>query len=672
MEKLQNYNKNQESNDEIKDNLELETEEEKNEKAILNLEVQKEFENIEEEYQEDRERDLLEIRNELEVIDKSLDSESGQTSNLESLQRRLAAIKLDLEERLVSQAKLKARYDEQKNNFFVKFYPLPNVEKEKLKDIEEWMLTNEDVIKELYTEIPKLENNIKNQLLKPSDFEKERIDLHNKVISVEHDAHRMNLVKEIDDLERELGNLKKENQDNFPPLEDEDIYTNSIKEKENFIRDKRKELQKMDDELQALNNLESLEKELFQYFESIDFSKIDLEDSTLEEKFQDYEKTLGNKSNDSQLLQLGLTEEAIKNNKKIMYFSNLRSYFEYKYWKLGQVDIKMDEKDNLKYLAENVTDYFKIRNFEQIKQIESLENQKLLQEIEEMKIKFLESEGQLTMTEEQFDQYFDKNSFEFGAKLNQDNVGVCYLISTLYSMSKSAQFEIMVRSSVKVNPDGSWDVKIPLMNNNGEQVIIYPDEVMAQENYNLGKKWRIFSDQEKETIDPRVTLNPVQGQLGYRILEAAYIKKKYGEVDRIKAEGGSGEDVMYTFFLDNVNTKSIDLTSEKIFDKKHINHILDNFNVKTDIITFMSHNNKGEYSSSRTYKYYSIKGQVFYGSHEYALDSVDKINKTLKVVDPSNTANKIELTFADLAEAFSTLELGKINLKNFMSNLQDL
>ena len=88
--------------------------------------------------------------------------------------------------------------------------------------------------------------------------------------------------------------------------------------------------------------------------------------------------------------------------------------------------------------------------------------------------------------------------------------------------------------------DGSWEIRVPLMSEDVEVVTISPDEILPQENPFFMRR----NVNNSVILDMRWKLLPVKGKEGLQVLEAAYIKQKFGLVDRLSAEGGQGDEVL--------------------------------------------------------------------------------------------------------------------------------
>jgi hypothetical protein len=119
--------------------------------------------------------------------------------------------------------------------------------------------------------------------------------------------------------------------------------------------------------------------------------------------------------------------------------------------------------------------------------------------------------------------------------------GTCYILSAIASFAFSPHFELFIRSSFSRKEDGSWTVRVPFFSGNFEEIHISQKEI-AFINLNSVKNGRF-------NLVPWVS---AAGREGIRVLEAVYIKKKFGTVDRSAAKGGSSQEVFDYFFGDLV------------------------------------------------------------------------------------------------------------------------
>ena len=154
----------------------------------------------------------------------------------------------------------------------------------------------------------------------------------------------------------------------------------------------------------------------------------------------------------------------------------------------GQQEIEKVEnetKENLAGLKENPNLEAKteIEKFEKRQEREISEP--LIEEARSKRNQLLEERGLLPMSKADFDQYFASKDFEIRTDLKQGNTGDCYAVAAIHAMSRSPHFEMIVRSSMKKLPDGSWEVKIPLLSKRFQTITITSEELLPQENKNL-------------------------------------------------------------------------------------------------------------------------------------------------------------------------------------------
>ena len=164
----------------------------------------------------------------------------------------------------------------------------------------------------------------------------------------------------------------------------------------------------------------------------------------------------------------------------------------------------------------------------------------------EKRNKILDDAELLTLSEEDFNTYFpffDLGIGEKGVDMQQRNTGNCYLVSVVEALCRWSHFEMVCRSSVKRNPDASWEVQVPFMNERGDSVTITQRELQVDDK----------------------GLLPLEGAEGYQVLEAAYMKSVFGTVDRKAAYGGFPGDVVSAFFGSDFFVRA-NVTFSDIFD----------------------------------------------------------------------------------------------------------
>ena len=291
------------------------------------------------------------------------------------------------------------------------------------------------------------------------------------------------------------------------------------------------------------------------------------------------------------------------------------------------------------------------------------------------------------MPKEEFNKNFSSEGFPVDTRLNQANVGDCYAIAAIHAMASSPQFEMIARSSMKKLPNGSWAVKIPLLSEKSETVIITPADLLPQKNEQFLKK-----KGGAGARDMRKTLKPVQGTEGLRVLEAAYIKNKFGKVDRLKAEGGRGDEALLKLGGENFEQYSVsaikyDPEKEKLESPgldslpesgmAYLDNYLENFDPEIHIATVGS-----KHIDTRTVSGITAKAVGFYKGtdtskffvpgHAYSISNVDAKNKMITLANPWDTSKPIEMTFDQFKGSFSSLRAIRVNSAKLLKNIENV
>ncbi|MEI7498385.1 MAG: C2 family cysteine protease [Candidatus Falkowbacteria bacterium] len=309
----------------------------------------------------------------------------------------------------------------------------------------------------------------------------------------------------------------------------------------------------------------------------------------------------------------------------------------------------------------------------------------LITEAREHLSQVLDDRGLMTMSKTEYEEFFGSTDFGIHSDLKQQNVGDCYAVAAIHAMRCSPNFELLVRTSMKKNKDGTWDVKIPLLDKNGQTVNITPEELLPQRNEKFLQK------KGKYSVDLRPKLRPAAGKEGFLVLEAAYIKLKFGEVDRLAAEGGQGEEFLKQLGGDSFKTYNIissRFNNEGEFetpglktlsgeDGYLLDYFLENFDPETHMATVNTKffNEKNVVASIiKKLGFYREDGSsnFFVPGHAYSLSCVDKINKTVTVNNPWNTTKKIEIPFDIFKNTFSDIRAIRIDNTKLLNSASEI
>ncbi len=303
----------------------------------------------------------------------------------------------------------------------------------------------------------------------------------------------------------------------------------------------------------------------------------------------------------------------------------------------------------------------------------------LIEEAKRRRDRILEARGFLSMSKVDFDTYFSSNDFEVRAGLQQQNVGDCYAVAAIHAMSRSPHFEMICRSSMKRLSDSSWEVRIPLMSESGEVITITPDELSPQKNER-------FLRRERGHLLPdlRRKLKPLKGKEGLQVLEAAFIKAKFGSVDRLAVEGGWGDEVLLELGGDSFIQYRVQaalwnqdkekweypgLNSVNEENMAYLDHYLENFNPEVHIATVATKHGIGERLG-----FYRARGTAKFlvPGHAYSISGVDPEKRTVQLANPWDTSKVFELSFEQLKANFTSFGAIRIDSAKLLSRMESV
>lgn len=221
--------------------------------------------------------------------------------------------------------------------------------------------------------------------------------------------------------------------------------------------------------------------------------------------------------------------------------------------------------------------------------------------------------------------------FYNGAKnieLSQANIGDCYLLSTIYAMSRSDAGAKMLENMVNIDDNGNFIVSFA----NSYPITIKPDELDGQESFWDNKKKR-----------------SVSGDLGIKALERAYGRM----IKKFKGYRTMFCDLDNGGFTDTALFKMTGLTSTKIFNSdkeklyKTLSEIKEN-GLNSYIIT-CSTPSQGKYGK------YMDPQKLFISKHAYAVSDINTDKHKITIVNPHNTKKKYTISWDDFSKMFSSM-----------------
>ena len=246
----------------------------------------------------------------------------------------------------------------------------------------------------------------------------------------------------------------------------------------------------------------------------------------------------------------------------------------------------------------------------------------------------------------------------FRNDLRQQNVGNCYLIAAFNSLKQSPHFhELMAMSIRQTSPPerSGYVVSFPLGSLKKTRTV----------HVDIGDLF----DQKLHKADRkgRTSLKAVQGSLGWKILEAAFIKDQTGKLDRAAVEGGFGHNALGAMFQGNATRdevgrfQQLPIAELSPRDVKQTEEWLNRFSNGQDIATVNSRVMQGK-NDTYTYDVQGTYGlvKIFY-QHAYSIQSVDKFARRVVVKNPHDTSKAIVLSYEDFMKAFTHVSSVKLD-----------
>lgn len=301
----------------------------------------------------------------------------------------------------------------------------------------------------------------------------------------------------------------------------------------------------------------------------------------------------------------------------------------------------------------------------------------------------LENDHLFKMSKGDYDKYFAPEDFDIAPRLKQKNIGDCYAIAAIYSMSISPFFEIICRSSMRRLSDGTWEVDMPLLGQKLSTVIIKQEDLLPERNKRFLKR-----KEGKILPDRRIHLSHVEGKEGLQVLELAFIKAKFGKVDRLRAEGGHSGEVLYfygrrSFTETYIGNSRYDENKKVIFTKTLkdlpsrkralLDFSLNNFNPDVQMAAVGSRrvdqNTFWGQLIKKTIGFHFYKGKdtsrYFVTNHAYAISHVNSKEQTITVINPWDTSKPIEMTFDQFKGTFSDITIIEVNSESMLQHLNN-
>lgn len=284
------------------------------------------------------------------------------------------------------------------------------------------------------------------------------------------------------------------------------------------------------------------------------------------------------------------------------------------------------------------------------------------------------AEERYLSTHETMDESTYNKLFSWKEKLQQWQLGDCYLVSGIHELANAQHFDTLMRTSIKRMQWKNWDlwyqIKIPLWEPSWRKILIKDSELKVAK---------------------------IRGNNWYKLLELAYAKNKLRKNDRNwnayapitsselgRIAGWWTHEVLSTFlWKNNIGfcdfgtmknywaRKKLSQTSEST--KKEIYNFLRNYdpNIWNRFVSLASMLWTTDHES------YVVGGKRIYCRHAYSVSWVKKDNKgkiiSITVLNPWNTdrtrwGSYQDFTLNEFYNAFSCVSCGKIKTSTFLDN----
>lgn len=214
----------------------------------------------------------------------------------------------------------------------------------------------------------------------------------------------------------------------------------------------------------------------------------------------------------------------------------------------------------------------------------------------------------------------------YDINISQGNIGDCYLLSTIYALSRNKTGQKLLKEMVKVDNNGNYIVKFY----DNDPITVKPEELDGQ---------KLKNGKEKRSVS---------GDLGIKAIERAYAKMikiprsaptMFQEIDNggymdTALEQMTGIKSFYYLSVDN----NISRIFDRIVEKGIQNHILT-----------CATSTKGNYNG------YADPQQRFIERHAYSIKYIDRDKQRISIVNPHNTKRTYDISWQEYNKYFSTL-----------------
>ena len=283
------------------------------------------------------------------------------------------------------------------------------------------------------------------------------------------------------------------------------------------------------------------------------------------------------------------------------------------------------------------------------------------------------NEAKYLATHETMNQNEYNKLFSGKEKLQQWQIGDCYLVSWIHELVRAQHFDTLMRTSFQRMRRSNWDlwyqIKIPLWEPSWRKILIKNSELkVAKINWNA---W--FKLLELAYAKNKLRKNDKQWNVYSPITPAEFSKIKWWWTHEVLTTFLWKNNIGFSDFwtMKNYgNNKTLSQSSSNA--KKEIHNFLKNYNpsIGNRFVSLASLPGSSDSNS------YTVWWKKIYRRHAYSLTWVKKDSKweikSITVLNPWNAQwawkNYQDFTLNEFFNSFSAMSCGKVKTQNFLNN----
>ncbi len=229
--------------------------------------------------------------------------------------------------------------------------------------------------------------------------------------------------------------------------------------------------------------------------------------------------------------------------------------------------------------------------------------------------------------------------------LSQSNIGDCYLLATIYAMSRSPKGQKILERMASVDDNGNYNVK-----------------------FFLKKPIKVSLDELDGQTTGIEIMRSVSGELGLKAIERAYAKMVKDDDGSILSRGKQSEPTLF-FKINGGNPtialkKMTGIKSNIVYTRKtNLAPLFEKFSQNMDnyILTCATYDTDGVLEG---------RGANFRARHGYAIKAIDSASKLIMVANPHDTRFSYPVSWDEFSNIFTELYYADLSSKqNKVSNL---